>query len=90
MCRKRRSQGKPGQTSRKSRVREDQTPVRFPRDKARLPAVPAVDREALDCGGDDSDHESASLLDLWEADELDDEPLPEDGDFWIERDRDSD
>lgn len=51
-----------------------------------MSGVPDVDWDATDVGDDDADDETASLLDLWEADELDDEPRPEDGDFWIESD----
>ncbi len=42
--------------------------------------------------GVDPDWEDRLLNDddLWDPDELDDEPFPEDGDFWIDTDDDED
>ena len=96
MRRNRSSQCNAGQTRGKSRSHDHRTASRSSRDDARLPGVPnSIDWDALEAGGNDADDEPAgdpcqapSVLDLWEADEFDDEPRPEDGDFWIERDGD--
>lgn len=96
MRRNRSSQCNAGQTSGKSRSHEHRTASRSSREDARLPGVPnAIDWDALEAGEDEADGEpaddpveTAGVLDLWEGDELDDEPRPEDGDFWIERDGD--